>query len=311
MTKRHNEKRRRNLNQQLKSRMKSIDKIGQSRNEAKREMKDFKFGDTVEGIYSITTLQNYTQVAHEFLKWAKENGAGNRQDLQEVISKHGTDYLKYRESLDLSTRTLKRDRAALNKISENDKITYKFQRTSVNDVQRSRNNLNTNNRNFNEARNADLVAFAKGTGGRRADLADLRKEDFVKIDGRLYVNFTQSKGGRDRLSVVREEYRETIENRLKSTSNGEKVFHLIHTNADIHSYRREYAQSLYQDIIADKELKKDLQAQYPPRREQVKSEYYKTQGQDNVFMGLRDDIYLVSQNLGHNRLDVSVNSYLR
>ena len=50
---------------------------------------------------------------------------------------------------------------------------------------------------------------------------------------------------------------------------------------------------------------------YPPRVEKVKGDTYTTKGQDNVFQGKRDDIYIITQALGHNRLDVAVNHYLR
>ena len=316
MTKKHKEKRNRNLTSQLKNRMRELNKIGSSRNAAKAELRqneNYKFGDTPKEIFSIQTMKNYNQVSHEFIKWAKENGANNRDNLQDIIEKYGVSYLKHRESLGLSTSTLKRDRASLNKISNADKkIDYQFKKMSVHDITRSRINSNENNKNFNEKINRDLVSLAKGTGGRRSDLAKLTPQSFYESNGRLYVRFEQSKGGKDRVAVVREEYRKDIQSRIDSTRSNQKLFERINSNADIHSYRRDYAQNLYKDIIKDERLNQDLKGLYGERVEpHIKSDSYKTQGQDNFFSGNRDDIFIVTNALGHNRLEVAVNHYLR
>jgi len=313
---RKKEARNRNLTSQLKQRMTDLNEIGKSRNKAKNEMRentDFKFGDTVPGIHSIQTMKNYNQVSHEFIKWAKSQGAGNRQDLNEVIQKYGTEYLKHRESQNLSTQTLKRDRAALNKIMTSDKkIDYKFQSTNIHQITRSRSNKNTDNKHFNELNNSALVALAKGTGGRRSDLKKLTPECFYEKNGNLYCRFEQSKGGKDRTVIVRDEYRKEIENRISMTRSNERLFERIHSNADIHSYRRNYAQELYKDIIKNDDLKRDLADLYSARIEpKIKSDYYITKGEDNFFKGKRDDIHLITNALGHNRLEVAVNHYLR
>ena len=271
----------------------------------------WKFGDTVEGIYSIKTKENYRQVLNEFTHFCTEKkGESPRADLQKLIKKYGMEYLEMRDENGYSKSTISRDRSALNKVACDHKIEYKVER-SIHQISRSRNNNNKTNNHFNEKINSDLVSFAKGTGGRRSDLANLRKEDFKIIDDRLYVNFKKSKGGKDRISPVLDKYAETIINRLDLTAPGERVFSRIHKHADIHSYRRDYAQELYKSVINDKDLKSTLINKYPLRNESVKSKYYTTRGQDNVFHGKRSDIYIITQALGHNRLDVAVNHYLR
>lgn len=96
------------------------------------------------------------------------------------------------------------------------------------------------------------------------------------------------------------------------TRDSERLFNRIHSNADIHSYRRDYAQKLYADILKDNNLKSDLESLYGKRYEpQIKSEYYETKGQDNHFKALRDDVFIITKALGHNRLDVAINHYLR
>ena len=307
------------LRKQIDIRLDELDKIGQSRQEAKKELRiekgTIQFGETVVGIHSISTKENYREVANQFTKYCVEiHNEKTRADLNVLIEKYSVDYLKMREEKCLSVSTLSRDRAALNKLSKSDnKINYKLETRSIHKVKRSRNNSNKNNANFNEKLNSSLIALAKGTGGRREDLSKLTPESFFKKNGNLYVSFRGSKGGKDRVSVVREEHRESIQHRIDSTSQNERLFERIHKHADIHSYRREYAQELYKDIIQNKNnIKKDLNEIYGKRNERnIKSEYYKTKSEDNFFSGKRDDIFLITKSLGHERLDVAVNSYLR
>lgn len=91
---------------------------------------------------------------------------------------------------------------------------------------------------------------------------------------------------------------------------------------DIHALRREYAYNLYQDIQRDDELRTFLLEHEPPRREyrttknkdgekvtkEVKRDFYKTKDGD---IYSRDDVYLISRMLGHNRIDTAICHYLK
>lgn len=86
--------------------------------------------------------------------------------------------------------------------------------------------------------------------------------------------------------------------------------------------RREYAKRLYRDIVENRELRDKYLKEYPKRKEyktqkdrngisctkEIKTKYYKDR-ENNIFE--RDDIYIVSQALGHNRLEVSITHYLK
>lgn len=312
-------KRKKILRQQIDNRLDEIDKLGNSRQQAKNELRKIKgtlqFGETVEGIHSISTKNNYRQVANQFTRYCVDkHNQKTRADLDTLIKLYSIDYLKMRENNGLSVSTLSRDRAALNKLSSSqEKINYHFKTRTVHDIKRSRLNKNKDNPNFNEKINDSLISLALGTGGRREDLSKLTPNSFFKKNGHLFVNFKKSKGGKSRVAIVREEYREEIEKRIDSTSPNEKLFERIHKHADIHSYRREYAQHLYKDVIKNKNnIRKELIKIYGNRHEpKIKSEKYKTKGDDNFFVGNRDNIYLITKSLGHERLDVAVNSYLR
>lgn len=307
------------LRRQIDNRLNEIDQIGQSRHSAKIKLiekkGDLKFGETVENIHSISTKENYRQVANQFTEYCVvEHNEKPRANLNILIEKYSVDYLKMREDRGLSVSTLSRDRAALNKLSKsNEKIDYQLKTRSVHNITRSRNNNNQNNPNFNEKLNSDLVSLAKGTGGRRADLVKLTPESFFEKNGKLFVKFEQSKGGKNRISIVREEHRQDIESRISSTAPNTPLFERIHKHADIHSYRREYAQELYKDVIKNNDnIKEELTKIYGNRYEpNIKGNMYRTKGDDDFFSGKRDDIYFITKSLGHERLDVAVNSYLR
>ena len=79
---------------------------------------------------------------------------------------------------------------------------------------------------------------------------------------------------------------------------------------------------MYDEIKDNKELRDEILKNYPERRElktqkdkdgntvtkEIKSDVYKDRS-GNVWK--RDDIYVLSQALGHNRLDVSITHYLK
>ena len=168
-------------------------------------------------------------------------------------------------------------------------------------------------RHFSEKNNRNLIIIAQATGGRRKDLKKMKIEDFRTINGRLYVEIRQSKGGRDRISPIRPDLENDVLDILaKIRAEGRsKLFARIHTKADIHSYRREYAQELYKIISHNRPLRDTLLKVYPARYEpEIKGDTYipRRAGINKCFN--RDDLYLVSQALGHNRLDIAVSHYL-
>lgn len=103
----------------------------------------------------------------------------------------------------------------------------------------------------------------------------------------------------------------------------EPLFHHVSKNMDVHGYRRSYAKDLLAYVEQNKDYKEQVLKLYPERHEyrtitnkqtgekeiqEIKSEYYSPRGEDKKY--LRDDLYIVSQGLGHNRLDVTF-SYIK
>lgn len=291
--------------------------IGDSRHEAKNQLKEeytqrgepMPFGASVEGIYSTKTLKDYKDIGERFARWCVEEQGQGRYTKMEKVKPLAIEYLKQREQEGKSLYTLKTERAALGKLF-GEQIPYKFEKPrTTKDITRSRGTAERD-KNFSEERNKDLVTIAKATGARRADIAHMRGRDFFSDEkGNLWVRIEQSKGGRDRIAPVLPAYREEVQ-RIATERQNTTLFDKIHNAADIHSYRREYAKDLYALVSTDPEKKEQFQSLYPPRNERATGEMYHSRGEER-FHGLRDDIYIVSEALGHNRLDVTVSHYLK
>ena len=310
---------RKTLNNQVQHALTQKARIGQSRHKAKEELRQeyasqgvkMDFGTAVEGIHSIKTFDVYKGHCERFTAWCIENKGVSKYAKLESIKQYAVEYLKEREAQGLSLYTLKAERAALGKLY-GEQIECKFEKArTYKDVTRSRGEAKRD-AHFSEEKNASLVALCRGTGGRREDISKLTKECFFVKDGNMFVRFEQSKGGRDRIAPVLPKYQKQIKELLDKTENNKLLFDVVHNGCDVHGYRREYAQELYKTVCKDEKLKAEYSKQYAPRNEpNIKGSVYRSHEKERPFVGERDNIYIVSQALGHNRLDVSVNHYLK
>jgi integrase len=136
---------------------------------------------------------------------------------------------------------------------------------------------------FSPERNRDLVDFCKATGLRRHELKALRVIDVYYNGDRLQVDVHQGKGGRPRSVPVLKQFENRVMDIISSKNLEGQVFDRIPVRADIHGYRREYAASYYKELSGKEFNPKDKD---------------------------KDAMLLVSNALGHNRLDVITRNYL-
>lgn len=305
------------INRVIKNNLKSKIAYGESKHEAKKEL---GFGQSTYKIYSYSTYTTYEKECLKFGEWVKtEKGINSIKNVDD-IKQYTQEYLQERLDNGCSVWTVKMEKSALSMLYS-EPIKMDMPKRNIHDIDRSR-----HNRNVHFARDGkykDVYTIALATGGRRADIEKLRPDDFKMQDGKLYVSFKGSKGGRDRLSYVRQEYvKDVLEIVQKAKIEGRnKVLEDIPSNMDIHALRKEYAYSLYQDIQKDDELRTFLLNHEPPRKEyrtstnkdgqkvtkEVQKDIYKTRDGD-IFK--RDDIYIISRQLGHNRIDTAICHYL-
>lgn len=295
------------LNYQMHERMQKMNRIGESRHEAKRQSIDGK----TEGIFSKSTYDNYKQVSVQFVKWLKENHAEIKH-IDDVPRSVLIEYLQEREERGLSPHTISRDLAALNKLFGTD-ITKKeagLSQRSYKEITRSREQKDYN-KQYNPKNWQKQIDMARAFGIRRESFVTgdyrLREGSLYRVDGKLYVAVVE-KGGKFRNAEVREDMQKTIEQHFPNIQErealytehefreayakgelGSALFDRYTSKIDNHAFRREYAQEKYKELVNRlKDPKKDYYKEYDKRA-----------------------IAEVSKNLGHNRLRVVVEHYLR
>lgn len=283
--------------------------VKEYREECKREGKSFRYTDVrLDGIYSYGTFKNYFRVGVRFIEYVTEKGFKGKS-IEKAIEKYGKDYIKDMEARGLSTHSMAQAKAFMGKIlgKELDIEVKKGEPEKGRSLSR-RASL------FREDLNRDLVIIAKGTGGRRSDLEKLLIKDFIKDKGIVVaVRFEQSKGGRDRISPILPQYQKDITNIVSERERlGQvKVFDRVNSMANIHAYRREYAKDLYNYCNNNKDYKERMIGMYKAEEKTLPRTYAEEYKAKDGRVFDRESLFISSQALGHNRLDVICNSYFK
>lgn len=299
---------------QIIKRLDSLKRFGQSRHKAKEEQRQqaaergekLRFGAPVSGIFSYETYFTYRKQSLHFLEWCRDTQKiGKYADLQK-LERYAGEYLDDCERRGLSKYTIATRRAALSKL-----FGHEIKHTTVTrgeKITRSRLPVE-NDKHFSEKNHPEIVLLAKATGGRRSDLLKIKPEDITTDkNGLMWCRFEQSKGGKDRKTPILPQYSADVADLIARSKPNTPIIPKISHAVDVHGYRRQYAQALYSVVCRDERLQGQLLAQLPPRLENVIGDTYHAHGAK--FSGKRDNIYIVSQALGHNRLSVSVRHYL-
>jgi len=286
----------------------SLKHFGESKHQAKMREKERckQTGEKwnparVEGLYDTNTCDQYKKLALKFLTTCRdEYGIKN---LSEVTRDHASEYLKNHINAGYANDTIRKEFSALAKLL--DCHTYDFSvpmppKPKRLEITRSR-LPRLHDKEYRPDKYKDVIEFSLATGLRRKELAALKPEDiYRKEDGRLYCHVERGKGGRQReVRVLRDKENLVLECKAKAeTANRERVFEKIISRIDIHSLRREYAQERYKEVERDK----------LERGKEIKRDYICRDGSGRRFD--KEILREVTQDLGHNRLDVVVKHYL-
>lgn len=306
------------LKNQIKQNLNSKIAYGESKHQDKQGL---EFGQSTYKIYSFDTKDTYEKACLRFEKWLVEEKQISKRESLEEVEKYVKEYLQHRLDDNKSVYTVKMERSALSMLYAK-QFDIDMPKRDNKNITRSREETANDKHHSESGIYRDLFVIAKATGGRRCDLEKVTKSAFYEKDGKMYVNFLQSKGGRDRTAIVREEYQQQVKEILQKHNDKDKLFPHIPKEIDIHALRRNYAQNLYQDIKENRELRDNLLKLYPERHEyktqkdkdgntytkEIEKTTY-TDRDKNTY--LRDDVYVVTQCLGHNRIDVTITHYLK
>lgn len=302
-------------------------------------------GTEKEKIFSFNTYKSYWKHTKYFIKYIKENHP--ECTTLKSAKKYVNEWLQARVDQGLSAWTVQLEAKAMGKlygISPDDENYFKPPKRNREDIKRSRGDR-VRDKHFSKTNNDELIKFCKGTGLRRAELGELRGKDLVTreqieaeiaqlesrpaaeltpvdtkrlemlqdtrlFEGDYFTHIRNGKGGRERMSPIIGPNTEQIVERIKNTPAEEKVWQHIHQSADIHGYRAEYATIIYKaKARAIEEIPYDRVNRGTGRKYQ--SEVY-TCRKDEAGRKLDKAAMLVcSKALGHNRIEVVANNYIR
>ena len=280
--------------------------------------KKVKIDGRAEGIHSIKTADSYRGTAKRLAEVCKTEGVRNIEDIDKSVVER---YIEsYRTA---SAWTVSRELSAINKILGTSHTPRDFgftQRRTYNAVKNNRGDLPPTS-TAHKAANQDGLYFAAVTGCRRSSITKVTANDAVRNDQGQIIGFHFcEKGGRERISPVltseRYELTQWVDSKLNSGHSPDApLISYIDKNCGTHRMRAEYARELYNELKEAKEHDIDI---YDGRKYELFIDkkkydysYDNPRFKSEVVHGFDKDIALeVSFALGHNRLDVSMYSYL-
>ena len=125
-----------------------------------------------------------------------------------------------------------------------------------------------------------------------------------------YYTRTVGKGGRERISPIVGKNVEQIVERIKETPADVKVWQHINSNADIHSYRSDYAVAIYKEHAREiNEIPYDRVNRGTGRPYQ--SGVYVCRKDESGRKLDKEAMLVCSKALGHNRIEIVANNYIR
>lgn len=289
--------RKKRLNQQVYSCLTDKFNAGKGRS----HHSDKKAGISAKYIYSENTYRTYMQQCKRFAGWMQRNFPHDAKQL-DICRAYVPAYLRSMIAAENSAWTVATAASALAKLYSCDyrEFNVDLPQRRREDIKRSRETAARDVHISAELRE-EFCAFCRCCGLRRSELQVLRGGDLVFRDNKYFIHVRRGKGGKERfvpLIGTSDEIKAVI-SRFRACKKDTKVFLYVPSALDIHAFRAEYANRLY------KLLERPLEAI-------EKQDLYICRGGD--FAGVRLDkraLKVVSQALGHNRLDVVVSHYLR
>ena len=300
---------RKNITIQLNRRIDELLRIGE---------KKVKVNGRVATINSVKTADSYRGTANRLSEVCKSIGVKNIDDIdKDVVSKYMDSYRN------ASAWTVSRELSAVNKILSTNYTPNDFeftQRRTYTSVKNNRGDLPQSS-TATKPENQDGLYFASVTGCRRSSITRVTANDAVRnANGQIIgFNFCE-KGGRCRTSPVllseRQNLTYWVDSKLKGGHSADApLIDYISRNAGCHRMRSEYARNLYDELKDAKERGIDVYegSKYDLfiDKEKFDYNYNNPRFKGDTVHGFDKDIALeVSFALGHNRLDVSIYSYL-
>ena len=298
-----------NITIQLNRRIDELLRIGE---------KKVKVNGRVATINSVQTADSYRGTANRLGEVCKSMGVRNIEDIDKGVIE------RYMESYrNASMWSVSREVAAANKLLGTSYTPRDFgftQRRTYTSVKNNRGELPKSS-DANKPENQDGLYLASVTGCRRSSITTVTANDAVRDEhGKIYAFNWCEKGGRCRTSLVlpseQGNLTRWVDSKLKGGHSPDApLVDYISRNAPCHRMRSEYARDLYAELKDAKERGVDA---YHGRKfelfidkDKYDYSYNNPRFKSDSPHGFEKSLALeVSFALGHNRLDVSLYSYL-
>ena len=334
---RKNKKYYKDLHQQAYDKLTGMQAFGESKREAVAN------GTDRDKIFSFNTYQTYWKHTKYFIKWIQEKHP--ECTTLKSAKKHVNEWLQTRVDQGLSAYTVQTEAKAIGKlygIQPDDPEYFNPPKRERANITRSRGDR-VRDQHFSVANNDELIKFCQGTGLRRSELVALKGSDLVTkeqiqkkievleskegltpgedkqlkmlqdanmFDVEYFTYVRNGKGGRERLSPIVGKNAAQIIGRMKDTPKDAKVWQHVNSSADIHSYRSDYAVTIYKQYARSiEEIPYDRVNKGTGKRFQ--SEVYVCRKDESGKRLDKKAMLICSKALGHNRIEVVANNYIR
>lgn len=293
---------RKSIIKQAIERFDSLMALGESRFEARQEARreastrgTRPWTYTTGKIHSHKTRVSYQEHTLRFIHWARETeGIKTLEILDARADELASHWLVLEMAAGKSPYTLQLERAALRLFFSDRTLgsSIILPRRALKNIKRSR-NAAARDRQFQPEHWQPLLDFQRAVGLRRDELARLKVEDIRVWGGELKVYVLLGKGGKARAVPVLPGSEPSVLAVVEGRPPEERVFARL-PDIDLHALRREYAQALYRVYAPG----------WPPlppagARALSPEDYH------------QEAVRRVSEALGHRRLDVVLEHYLR
>ena len=303
-------------------------------------------GTAKDKIFSYKTYKTYWGQIKYFISYVKKNHPECKN--LKYARQYVREWLKQGEEQELSAWTIHTEAKAVGKlfdISVDDPDYYQPPQRRREDIKRSR-ITRARDKHFSVTNNDELIRFCKGVGARREGMTKMRGKDLrtreelehevecltsiakskglteeerklIRID-KDALSFTQSnyfvylreKGGRERISPIVGPDIDAIVARFRERKPEERVWLHVNTNADIHAYRADYSNRIYRMYARPiEEIPYDKY--HAGIKHMYQSEVYHCRKDEKGRLLDKRAMRMASIALGHNRIEVVANNYLR
>ena len=305
-----------NIKMQLNSRLDALLRIGMKKTNENKDTRNGLNPTRYEGIHSVKTADTYRRSINIFGDFCKRIGVKEIEQIDESVVRRFVE-----ERCSNSSWTHSKDLAAINKVLGTIYTPSQFgieQRKNENIVHNRQ--ILTSNSTASAARNQEALWFAYATGARRESFLSVTPSHAIRSDDGTVIGFRfTEKGGRERNALILPSERQAmtlfVDRKLSEVGEDGRLVKPCDSNANPHFERAHYAKDMYAQMVDYQSRGKDIYAGYRSTfideqkyQKAIEHPRYKSQYVHGYDTRICAEL---SQQLGHNRIEVVINSYLR